>query len=313
MSYIAFIAASLTVLSAAQATSQSPSPEDMVFLQKECKAGKAAACRTLGDVYLDRTGPDDAALAAGYYKQACDGKDAAGCVRFGLAHVMGRGVAKDPARAFALVKQTCDAGFAEGCTALGALYDRGIGVEKNQAVASLLWETACAKGDPEACYRRALALRNVERQYEKADGFLRRSCEGGFQSACEMYLPWVMGEWKPGSGLKEVCARHILIKVTSPPRKSKGKAESEAEAKDLAESILFSLNVMKNDFAELARKVSEDESTAKDGGNLGCFARGTMVDSFEKAAFALKVGETSAVVKSDFGFHIIQRLAKPEK
>jgi foldase protein PrsA len=66
---------------------------------------------------------------------------------------------------------------------------------------------------------------------------------------------------------------------------------------------------MANAFAELARKFSEDEASAKAGGDLGCFARGVMVDELEKAAFALKVGEVSDVVRTPFGFHIIQRTA----
>ncbi|MDO8813473.1 MAG: peptidylprolyl isomerase, partial [Gallionella sp.] len=67
-------------------------------------------------------------------------------------------------------------------------------------------------------------------------------------------------------------------------------------------------------FAELAKLNSQDPGSAANGGSLGFFGHGMMVKPFDDAAFALKQGEISGLVKSDFGYHIIKLLAvKPAR
>ena len=94
---------------------------------------------------------------------------------------------------------------------------------------------------------------------------------------------------------ERVRASHILLNTGG---------KDEAAVRKQAESILAQAKAGA-DFAELAKKYSED--TSKDqGGDLGLFARGRMVPEFETAAFALMPGQTSEIVKSQFGFHIIR-------
>ena len=96
-------------------------------------------------------------------------------------------------------------------------------------------------------------------------------------------------------------ASHILIKAEkSAPAADREKAKAKADA------LLAQLTTTPSAFAETARKNSDDPGSAAQGGDLDFFARGAMVKPFEDSAFALKPGEMSGVVESDFGFHIIQ-------
>jgi peptidyl-prolyl cis-trans isomerase D len=73
-----------------------------------------------------------------------------------------------------------------------------------------------------------------------------------------------------------------------------------------ADSLLAAIKKDGGDFAELARRFSQEPGAPTSGGDLGWFGRGRMVKEFETAAFALKPGETSPVVRTQFGYHIIR-------
>ena len=103
------------------------------------------------------------------------------------------------------------------------------------------------------------------------------------------------------SGTEERRASHILI--TSPKDASEA---DRAKARSKAEDVLAQLKKAPVSFAELARQYSQDPGSAKNGGDLNFFARGTMTKPFEDAAFTLKKDELSEVVESDFGYHIIK-------
>ena len=94
---------------------------------------------------------------------------------------------------------------------------------------------------------------------------------------------------------EEIEARHILV-------------ETEEEAAEVVSRLTEG-----EDFTELAGEYSTDLSNKDEGGYLGFFGRGEMVEEFEKAAFNLVVGEISEPVLTDFGYHIIEILDRREE
>ena len=102
----------------------------------------------------------------------------------------------------------------------------------------------------------------------------------------------------------QVRASHILFKT-------EGKDDNTVKA--AAEAVLKKAKAPGADFAALAKQYSDDESNKSNGGDLDYFGRGRMVPEFEAAAFALKPGEISDLVKSSFGYHIIKVVeSKPD-
>ena len=95
--------------------------------------------------------------------------------------------------------------------------------------------------------------------------------------------------------MAKAMARHILVKT-----------------KEEAIAVIKRLNAGE-DWVKISSEVSLDTGSKDQGGDLGWFSRGAMVKPFEDAAFALKVGEISEPVESNFGFHIIQVIGHEEK
>lgn len=96
-------------------------------------------------------------------------------------------------------------------------------------------------------------------------------------------------------------ASHILIKVDAG-----ASADQKKAARTKAEGLLAQLKQNPAQFAELARKNSDDPGSAVNGGDLDFFGHGAMVKAFDEAAFKLKKGEISGLVETEYGFHIIQ-------
>lgn len=112
----------------------------------------------------------------------------------------------------------------------------------------------------------------------------------------------------PAAEAKEtVTASHILIAYQGARAASPTTTRSKEEAQKLAQEIATKAQARNANFAELAIRYTEDPSGKSNGGKLGTFERGRMVKPFADAAFALAPGQTSGVVETAFGFHIILR------
>ncbi|MDQ6974627.1 MAG: peptidylprolyl isomerase, partial [Mariprofundaceae bacterium] len=110
---------------------------------------------------------------------------------------------------------------------------------------------------------------------------------------------------KMGKAYDEVHARHILMKVPNHADVTT-RAKIMNRIQHLAQDLKGASDEV---FATRAKEVSQGPSSSR-GGDLGWFKRGQMVPAFEKVAFSLKAGETSGVVESPFGFHIIHVIAR---
>jgi len=120
---------------------------------------------------------------------------------------------------------------------------------------------------------------------------------------------------------EQVRASHILISASEADIKAKLEAEGKKLSEDeLNKKVKAELNLIKNKadkilaevkakpdkFAEIAKKESQDPSSAEKGGDLGFFDNKQMVPEFSKVAFSIKPGEISNLIKTEFGYHIIK-------
>jgi peptidyl-prolyl cis-trans isomerase D len=99
---------------------------------------------------------------------------------------------------------------------------------------------------------------------------------------------------------EQVRASHILLKT---------EGKDDAAVKAAAEDVLKQAKAGA-DFAALAKKYSEDEASAKNGGDLDYFGKGKMVPEFDQVAFTLEPGQVSDLVKTQYGYHVIKVVDK---
>jgi foldase protein PrsA len=121
--------------------------------------------------------------------------------------------------------------------------------------------------------------------------------EASFTETLSKYYGLTPKEFKNGIYKKSLLTQKLNEKFSTDE-------SLNADAKKKAEEVLAKVKAGE-DFATLAKENSED-TTAANGGDLGLFSKGTMLQEFEDVAFALKVGETSGLVKTIYGYHIIK-------
>jgi peptidyl-prolyl cis-trans isomerase SurA len=137
-----------------------------------------------------------------------------------------------------------------------------------------------------------ILVQKMRQQREAAISVTRREVED-FYTSFKDSLPQVPEEY-------EMSHLYIVPKPNS---------LVEAETRSIMQSLLDSIRAG-SDFADFARRYSTDAGSAASGGDLGWEKRGVFVREFEETVFGLKEGEISGIVKTQFGFHIIQLLGR---
>ena len=126
---------------------------------------------------------------------------------------------------------------------------------------------------------------------------------GGLSDLVRMPYGYVLARRCP---VEKVHTRHILVRYVGAknagPEVTRTKAAAAQRAAELRNALLDGA-----DFAEVARASSDDSSAAR-GGDVGSVGRGRLAPEYETVAFGMHPGQTSTVVETEFGFHIIQRL-----
>jgi peptidyl-prolyl cis-trans isomerase SurA len=158
-------------------------------------------------------------------------------------------------------------------------------------------------GTPEE-WRRWLTEQQRRSQYQ--DAYLNKLRQDGKLHPVNVTLPELreaFQEWQQTLGQRQKRPAMVFFKqIVVAPRPT---PEARAAALARADSVLAELR-RGADFETLARRVSEDPGSREQGGDLGWFRRGTMVDAFDRVAFSMRAGDLSNTVESPFGYHIIK-------
>ena len=158
------------------------------YWRAACDAGDAESCTNLGILHRKGIGMDpDQAAAARLYRQGCDGGDARGCTNLGFLHRKGIGMDPDPAAAARLYRQGCDGGNALGCTNLGILHRKGIGMDPDPAAAARLYRQGCDGGHARGCTSLGYLHRkgiDMDPDPSEAARLYRQGCDGGDAGGC---------------------------------------------------------------------------------------------------------------------------------
>jgi peptidyl-prolyl cis-trans isomerase SurA len=153
-------------------------------------------------------------------------------------------------------------------------------------------------------WRRWLTEQQRRRQYQ--DAYLGKLRQDGKLKPANVTLPELrtaFAEWQQAQGRTQKRPAMVFFKqVVVAPRAT---PQARAAALAHAESVLVDLR-RGADFETIARRVSQDPGSREQGGDLGWFRRGLMVDAFDRVAFNMRAGDISDPVESPFGYHLIK-------
>jgi TPR repeat protein len=153
------------VATAAEIAANPCTHNDLAGCIAKCQADDPHACNMVGVTFeFDPDGHEDAALASGFYKRACDATYAPGCNNLAWLYLGGHGVPRDKPRAMVLfafayesAKQACFTGDASSCFMAGDILYDGRGVDADQHGAVALFQRACTGGDSRGCARATMS------------------------------------------------------------------------------------------------------------------------------------------------------------
>jgi TPR repeat protein len=171
---------------------------------KQCSAGDAPSCATLGFMYEKGKGVAlNDAKAFEHYDRACKKGDANGCTGVAFLYSKGRGVAADPALADKMLRDACDKGNARACSGLG--HEARIGGKNDEAVRLL--ERSCKLGYERACFYAGGVLMAQTKDEARALKNYERACQGHDYRGClalaGMLFSGLGGEANPARANKE--------------------------------------------------------------------------------------------------------------
>jgi FKBP-type peptidyl-prolyl cis-trans isomerase (trigger factor) len=137
----------------------------------------------------------------------------------------------------------------------------------------------------------------VETEFQKVA--LQAGSEAQAEASIKDLYNWNKEQFKAKVLRPYLLEKNLDEKISNDP-------SLNAVAKDKASQVLAEVKAGETSFDDLAKKYSDDPGSAVKGGDLGFFGRGQMIKEFEDAAFALKAGEVSDLVKTVYGYHIIK-------
>lgn len=158
----------------------------MLAFKRGCKGNDMASCVALGDVYEQGEAIEKNDTVASFlYKQACDRKYDAGCLKLGKMQKAGRaGKIKASTEVIKAENASCDKGMGKACARLGSRYEDGVNVKKNPVTARIYFERACKLNYQLSCHAVAVKLMKSKEDDKRALKLFEGACDADLLQSC---------------------------------------------------------------------------------------------------------------------------------